>query len=138
MHNESREGDNVHDINKTNNFELLFKHFYEGLQKSDTYNKDRKKLLFNSYFNVLILPLIDAKRYHLAQEHSRKVKLMLNLGDLDLIILKTYITLRMIVSKSPRLTYYINFVFRKIANQSFFKRYASHYMRETFSINQLS
>jgi len=138
MHNKSREGNNVHDINKTKNFELLFKHFYKKLQKSNCYNKEIEKLLFNNYFNVLILPLIDAKRFLLAQETSRKVKLILNLGNLDLIILKSYILLRMFVSKSPRLTYYINFVFRKIARQSFFKRYASHYMRETFSVTQLS
>jgi glycosyltransferase involved in cell wall biosynthesis len=138
MHNKSREGNNVHKINKTKNFELLFKHFYKKLQKSNCYNKEIEKLLFNSYFNVLILPLIDAKRFLLAQETSRKVKLILNLGHLDLIILKTYILLRMFVSRSPRLTYYINFVFRKIARQSFFKRYASHYMRETFSLTKLS
>jgi len=129
MHDQSREGERIHQVSDSARFQDLFGFLASQLLDNGLLTSERRVYLLNSFFHVVVLRLIDQQQYKLAQCQIDWARSMFSLSGREFLTLKSYLALRKFTRKNRRLTYYANRVFRRICSESYFKRLSSSYIQ---------
>lgn len=129
VHKKSREGEKIHQVTETQKFHDLFEFFLKQLKSNALFSKERRLILLHSYFHILILRLIDAKNYELADYEIDYFQEIFDLDWFEYSTLKSFFLSRRVFSENKYLTYYTNKIFRKICSDTYFKSLNNSYLK---------
>ena len=129
MHDKSREGAKIHQVSDPLRFQDLFGFLANQLNDKGLLTSERRNTLLNSFFHVVVLRLIDQEHYKLAEHQISWARNMFSLSRREFLTLKSYSAFRKLTRRNKHLTYYTNWVFRRICSETYFKRLGSSYMQ---------
>lgn len=132
QHTQQREGERIHQVEYYQEYANLLVFFVEQLRNFGLYSPSRQGALLASFFQLWVLKLIDAGHWVPQKEAIKLMVRVLGLSRGAFFQLRSYLQLRRCFHLYPKITYYLNRLFRYLGRKSYFGTPSSHYLQVAY------